>query len=126
MKKPIALFVFLFVASAPVFGQTTVIRPDYGQFENQGPPTHLVLVRNTSSHEMEIVVRWSTMKTDYHFSVEARKDVKVMLPSYVRLNVRAWAWVYDQKGKKHRKEMRFQWYYDETLGETVFWFPMFK
>jgi len=126
MKKLLALSILLFGFSMPVFGQTTVIRPDYGQFENQGFSAHPVLVRNLSPHEMEVVVRWADMKTDYHFSIKARKDVKVMLPSHVRLNVRAWAWVYDQTGRKNRKEMRFQCYYDETLEETVFWFPRFK
>lgn len=127
MKKRIALFVFLFTLGAAFDTRAqTVIRPNYSQHENESFPSHPVLIRNFSPNDMEVIVRWADMKTDYHFNVEARKDATVMLPSYVRLNVRAWAWVYDQRGRKSRKEMKFQWYYDESLRKTVFWFPQFK
>ncbi|MBI2068744.1 MAG: hypothetical protein HYT67_01415 [Candidatus Yanofskybacteria bacterium] len=127
MKKLIALFVFLFTLGAAIDTKAqTVIRPDYVQVPNQGYPTHPVLVRNVSPYELEVIVRWAGMKTDYHFGVDAKKDAEVMLPSYVRLNVRAWVRVYDQRGRKNLKEMKFLWYYDEALKKTVFWFPRFK
>ena len=126
MKKLIALFVFLFTLGAAVdTGAQTVIRPNYSQHDNQGFSAHPVLVRNFGPNEMEIVVSWPDMRTIFHFNVDAKKDAEVALPSYVRLNVRAWTWVYD-KNVKRRKELKFQWDYDETLEKTVFWFPRFK
>ena len=130
MRKAVVLSILVFAgfcfSTSSVFGQTMIVQK-YGQVPNTGYPSHPVVIRNVGPHELEVRVEWRGMKSEYVYTLHSYSDTtEAQLPSYVRLNVRAWAWVYNKNGKKERKEMQFFWYFDEVSGKPVFWFPMFK